>query len=94
MAVMQCTQTMLSMGGTGRCIKICSDNQAAIKVGAPIVALQLALDCRQAPEALPSVGNKVTLLWTSNHSGIKGNEKTNIYNWPKTTSKIKLLLRP
>ena len=77
-AIMQCAQTALSTGRTGRCIKICSDSQAAIKaLGAPTITSQLTLECRQTLEALAE-GNKVTLVWVPGHSGIKGNEKADM----------------
>lgn len=87
--IMQSAQTALSIGRTGKCIRICSDSQAAIKaLGAPIVALQLTLGCRQTLETL-AMDNKITLVWTPNHSGIKDNEKANML--AKTGSKTKLL---
>ena len=61
--------------GQSRNIRICSDSRAAItRLGKSVTTSTLVWECYEALNKLAE-DNQVTVLWTPEHRGIKGNER-------------------
>ncbi|XP_071579823.1 uncharacterized protein [Temnothorax nylanderi] len=74
LAILRCTEHLLSNNTRGRKINICSDSRAAILALAKTTTESaLVWDCMLALERLSGL-NKVTLVWVPGHQGIPGNE--------------------
>ncbi|XP_071572363.1 uncharacterized protein [Temnothorax nylanderi] len=74
LAILRCTEHLLSNNTKGRKINICSDSRAAILALAKTTTKSaLVWDCMLALERLSGL-NKVTLVWVPGHQGIPGNE--------------------
>jgi ribonuclease HI len=75
MAILSCTELLLTKNLTRRRIHICSDSRAAT---AALVKTNtessLVWECMQVLEKL-SKSNKATLMWIPGHQGTPGNEE-------------------
>jgi ribonuclease HI len=75
MAILRCTELLLTKNLMRRRIHICSDSRAAIAALAKTTTeSSLVWECMQGLEKL-SKSNKVTLMWIPRHQGIPSNEE-------------------
>jgi ribonuclease HI len=75
MAILRCSELLLTKNLTRRRIHICSDSRAAIAALVKTTTeSSLIWECVQVLEKL-SKSNKATLMWIPRHQGILGNEE-------------------
>jgi ribonuclease HI len=75
MAILRCTELLLTKNLTRRRIHICSDSRVALAALANTTTeSSFVLECMKVLEKLIKF-NKVTLMWIPRHQGIPGSEE-------------------
>jgi ribonuclease HI len=75
MAILRCTELLLTKTLARRRIRICSDSRAVLAALAKTTTeSSLVWECMQVLEKL-SKSNRVTLMWIPRHQGVPGNEE-------------------